>query len=433
MLKHIMCKSVLVGVGLFSLITFGHAYGTTYYTAVTGSDSNSCSSATSQSTPKRTVTAGLACLSAGDTLYIRGGTYTEKFHTFLGTVWPTGTSWTTPVTIASYPGETATLRSSANDSIDIGDANYPSESFRQYIIFDRLIFDGSVMTDGTHRDTIKLDAGSRFIRIQNSKIVGNLNAIQVGVQYGADPAYPASQSTNNEFINNEIYNHSIYGIYMGGVNNLVDGNYIHDNGGYGIHLYSSGRRDQNDNIIRNNFVQNNGGLAVSTTPTCGIILASGVNNQAYNNVVVNHQAGHPGGGCGIQVYGSATDAKVYNNTLVGNAATCIDNNSGSSGAIIRNNICYNNGSDIVNNGSGATIDHNTTNAINPQFVNATSADFHLQSTSPAIDTGLIISIITMDIAKVSRPQGKDYDIGAYEYIGNQFPTPSNLRVMSTQQ
>src|SRR5215831_13853034 len=53
------------------------AHGATYYVATTGSDSNSCRSAQSQSAPKLTINAGIGCLSAGDTLIVKQGIYNE--------------------------------------------------------------------------------------------------------------------------------------------------------------------------------------------------------------------------------------------------------------------------------------------------------------------------------------------------------------------
>ena len=64
------------------------AQGATYYVATTGSDSNSCNSAQSQSTPKLTINAGAGCLAAGDTLIVKAGTYDEV----LPNVFPAGTA-----------------------------------------------------------------------------------------------------------------------------------------------------------------------------------------------------------------------------------------------------------------------------------------------------------------------------------------------------
>jgi len=53
---------------------------------------------------------------------------------------------------------------------------------------------------------------------------------------------------------------------------------------------------------------------------------------------------------------------------------------------------------------------------NPQFVNPSGADFHLQSTSPAIDRGYAAGApFNTDFDDNARPQGAGYDIGAYEY------------------
>ena len=49
----------------------------------------------------------------------------------------------------------------------------------------------------------------------------------------------------------------------------------------------------------------------------------------------------------------------------------------------------------------------------PLFVNPVS-DFHLQAGSPCIDQGLSLPQVTHDYDGISRPQGKGYDMGAYE-------------------
>lgn len=65
-----------------------------------------------------------------------------------------------------------------------------------------------------------------------------------------------------------------------------------------------------------------------------------------------------------------------------------------------------------------SCDSHSINA-DPLFVNAGSGDFHLQSGSPAKNTGISIGSVTSDFSGTSRPQGAAYEIGAYEFIESQ--------------
>jgi len=51
----------------------------------------------------------------------------------------------------------------------------------------------------------------------------------------------------------------------------------------------------------------------------------------------------------------------------------------------------------------------------PQFVNPDKGDFRLKAGSPGIDAGVTIPEVKTDMRGVKRPQGKAYDVGAYEY------------------
>ena len=49
------------------------------------------------------------------------------------------------------------------------------------------------------------------------------------------------------------------------------------------------------------------------------------------------------------------------------------------------------------------------------FVDPANDDYHLLSTSPAVNAGTTLADVTDDIEGTSRPQGTYYDCGCYEY------------------
>jgi hypothetical protein len=115
---------------------------------------------------------------------------------------------------------------------------------------------------------------------------------------------------------------------------------------------------------------------------------------------------------------------------------CVDENSyGQSGLSITNNIWYAPSSTNFywwNNAVGNSLA--TWNALtgvgtdinaDPLFLSAT--DFHLQAASPAINSGVNVSLTT-DYAGRTVPSkvGENPDIGAYEYYPSQnFMRPGN--------
>jgi parallel beta-helix repeat protein len=136
-----------------------------------------------------------------------------------------------------------------------------------------------------------------------------------------------------------------------------------------------------------------------------------------NIVIVDHWHG-------ISFYG-AINCKIINNTVLDNDNTpepdpwimINDHKNGtpSSGVIVRNNIA----TDYSLTG-GYTEDHDieiTMNNASTHFVNPSggSGDYHLLSTSPAIDAGSGDNSPSIDKEGVARPQGSNWDLGAYEY------------------
>ncbi|MDD5673576.1 MAG: choice-of-anchor Q domain-containing protein, partial [Chitinivibrionales bacterium] len=84
------------------------------------------------------------------------------------------------------------------------------------------------------------------------------------------------------------------------------------------------------------------------------------------------------------------------------------------GCFIDHNIVFG-ANGMVADTTGCTISNNML-GTDPLFVNSASApfDFHVQASSPAIDAGVTIPGLTNDYDGNPRPQGKGYDIGAYE-------------------
>ena len=79
----------------------GSAHAGTYFVAPGGSGS-----ACTQAEPCAEIATGARKLQAGDTLYLRGGTYAQTLRpTDYGGA--SGTSYSHAITIAGYPGETA--------------------------------------------------------------------------------------------------------------------------------------------------------------------------------------------------------------------------------------------------------------------------------------------------------------------------------------
>jgi hypothetical protein len=114
--------------------------------------------------------------------------------------------------------------------------------------------------------------------------------------------------------------------------------------------------------------------------------------------------------------------KVYNNTIVDIAEQGIHLFRIAAGAEIRNNILYRSGY-VVRNGvqsnnlfyqvPGAPSEHDSLVA-DPQFVDASTRNYQLRASSPAIDQGFDLGR-TNDYLGTAVPVGSRVDIGALEY------------------
>ncbi|MFN0062052.1 MAG: right-handed parallel beta-helix repeat-containing protein [Myxococcaceae bacterium] len=394
-------------------------YAATYYVSQSGNDGNSCESAqsTTPSLQKGTLSAGVACLSAGDTLWIRGGTYTGSLNVIDSQTFrvPSATSWLNPVTIGGFPGDSVTLVPPYNVSGIRLTTGAPS-----YLIIQDLSIDMQNSSAGSDADAVYLHTAhhNRLLRLEVK------NSWNSGIHFGNDTSFNEVLGCrihdNGDAANGPPWGH---GLYITASDNLFENNSVYDNEGYGFHIYNNHgpHLDPSRNVVRNNRVYGNG---VHHSQGFGLVIAWGTENQVYNNLFYGNRAG-------ISVYTDASNSTVYNNTVYGNVSEGIALQYYGSGLTIRNNISYGNGINLVDNGGSETptIDHNVTS--DPNFVNAAAHDFALRAGSSARDTGLAIPTLINDFIYTRRPQGSGYDVGAFEAsVGASAPrAPQRLRIL----
>lgn len=253
------------------------------------------------------------------------------------------------------------------------------------------------------------------------------------------------------FLNNKIHDVAYYGgrhntggdaiatMFHGvsptqAIENLYEGNVIyHNNGGAGTHQTSYGDSGGGmtvgwGDVVRNNIIMDQGGgwcaqithtsnavtFTNNTLLNCdrgGIIIGNpgsyqgGIDDYTTitNNIVVN--SGFNGGSSGIRLYGGSSSCgphNVYaNNLLYGNSPSNYQFDKGCS-----------------NTATGTQTGSNSTTFAG--YTGTISGDYHLKSGSTAIDTGTTACALSNcvprnDVASTSRPQGKAYDISAYEF------------------
>jgi hypothetical protein len=382
--------------------------GTSYYVSTSGSDGADGSFAT----PWRNVFYCSTRTVAGDTCFVRTGTYDMKLsgetggglvlgtgHTAFGTDYGAGA-----ITIKPYNNEVVSFTNTFFGS----DYIMSSSGSNLYWIIDGIIFDGAGQTRTGGSANGLISGGGSYLRIQNC-------IIKNGVSSGLEPI-----GDHWDLLNDEVYNNGTqagavqyHGIYWSGTNLLIDGGSYHDNYGYGVHIFNSGHIDVSTNTVRNARIYNNGIDVINGGG--GMILSCGYLNTGYNNFIYGNTNGPA-----LQIDFQSVGSSAYNNTIYNNTGYAIQvghvAGSGTDNTIIKNNIIYANGSDIYDNGTNTD---NTNNFIgNPSFVSTTT--FILASTSTAIGYGLNISSrgitgLATDFYGNPRPPdgGANWDAGGY--------------------
>jgi hypothetical protein len=270
------------------------------------------------------------------------------------------------------------------------------------------------------------------------------------VKWGAQVVGGASEAdwqNRGDYV--DIVGFDVSGASPNGIENLgsnvrIVGNHVHDvtascdsNGGSGINNANYSAAD--DDIIAN-VVHD-----IRAATTCGAAHGVGIYHSNLRGHVLNNLS-FSNGTVGIQLWHAANAVVVANNTVFANGVNGIVIGAGDApggvtndNTIVVNNISVHN-ADYGIQEFGATGAHNRflnnlvyqnpsgdlallqgtasgTVTADPAFVNYTAmfdGDYHLRTGSAATDAGNSQSAPTTDIDGGPRPQGKGWDIGAYE-------------------
>jgi hypothetical protein len=383
------------------------AHAETYYVATTGSNSNPGTS----SQPWQTVAYAVSKMVAGDTTYVRGGVYKERLIRF----GRSGTS-SAPIRLLNAPGQSPAIQCEDGGPI-ISTGSYPRPTNAYMILLQS-------------QSGINKPIG--WITIEGFEIRNCYNGIKF---------YNAHDLTiRHNWIHHGFPASAILG--AGGTRVLIEGNTINHNayvegtkGGYG--LYANGSKY----VVINNIFFDNSGYAIQL---------NGSSSATYNPakyarpefadsvdwIIANNTFAYQMYKPAIVVWGGRChNTRIENNIFYQNCVKCLTNDaqgihfvsSTSTGLTIRNNLAFASGAGGIRFlGSGANEwvhyvqSGNIVNTDNPRFVNApatlpASPNFALTEKSPAIDKGVPLTETKIAFDGTPRPQGRAYDIGAYEY------------------
>ena len=413
---------ILVLAFLLLIRGVGLAHGGQFYVdSISGSDTNN---GTSESTPWKTLAkVNATTFQAGDTINFKRGS------SWSGTtlvVDSSGTS-TSPVTYQAYgSGNAPTIvapNSPYSHSITVtGSWN---------IIRDFLVRDGN-------ESGIGVNSGADHNTILNNEMT---NAGTGTFVYGQYTLITHNYAHDLKMIVNDSTPSNDYGavcFWLNAGNNEVSYNrgincraasidFGYD-GGF-VEVFNSG----DNTYVHHNYAQGTNGF---------FELGAGNNGSAQNVRVMDNIIYNAPGSPSICLNTGSYNINVTNFTFENNTYVSTIGDSSAyrvfacrtdlSSLIVRNNIFYSN-IQIANNGNFTHVNNlyymvNMVNGSgvgyslstgektgNPLFVNLSTADFHLQSTSPAIDAGTTIGALTTDYDGGIVPIGSAPDMGAFEY------------------
>jgi len=421
----------------------------TYYVSTTGNDNNPGT----LNSPLRTIQKACNIVNPGDTVLVRGGTYSERV-----TLTKSGTSaaW---ITFKNYQGETPVIDGSGItiSGYDSGLFDISSASF--------ITLDGFTVRDSnhcgisvhrSHHVTIKnchtLYTAACGIRSDNkdsyasptpNNIIIDNNWVQYSRQTADQEAISICRTADFQITNNLVDSTNPYiGIDCkeSCYNGIIAYNEVYTKSSGSIYIDAHSTYPCYNIDIFNNYIHGQYGIKVGSEDGRANVYDIGI----YNNIVVTSSYCYKYADVETSPYGQTLDnIRFINNVFITTGGVaCLRLYVVPAGytnyytnMVIRNNIFKGGEAISLNNQptSELTVDHNFfctgtksdvygTNYLtgDPKFVSST--DYHLQSTSPAIGFGINTDYQSIDVDSNPVTKGTTIDIGADEYSSNETVT-----------
>lgn len=408
----------------------GPVWAATWYVSPAGNDSASGGAGS----PWATLQKAAAAARAGDTVLIDDGAYT-------GILSPasSGSAGLPIVFQALHPG---------GPVLDGGTG--PSNRDAVFITYtDWIVIDG-LSINHAYRAGVRVD-NSNHVTIRRCRCL-NSGTWGIFTDYSDDTVLEYNECA---------FSGAEHGIYASnsGDRPIVRYNLIHDNHDSGIQINADPAEQDStlgtrgDGITANAVVEGNVIFGNGTGGGAAINLASVRDSRIVNNLLYNNVGGNVSGwddGDGIE-WGSKNNS-VLNNTVYvqpGTGRWCVSFKNGSTGNTVVNNVLLGGarGGIEIDNDSSVISDYNVLRSaggayaatnedvgtfwnlgqwqsasgndahsitVDPQFVDAASANFHLSAASPCLNAGVARTDVMLDLELRARPVNAKWDMGAFE-------------------
>lgn len=394
--------------GFISIVfVYSTAIAATYYVSPQGNDLINNGTAEH---PFKTIHKALKKIEAGDTVILLSGIYEEELFDII----PSGISESKVTLITAPEEEQVTIRPKSG---------YRVITFRKrkYITVSNLTLDGRYVSN----DVVKMDASS-YITLKNCKI-GNIPGGKGNFVQGI---LINGRSSHCRIIDSEIYNNGTdphdHGIYINGNHNLVEHCEIYGNAGCGVNIYngySNKELDPDYNIITRCYIHDNGKKNLGRG--AGVSLNTGKGNKIISCIITHNVHG-------IYANNNSKNLEIYFNTVYGNYNNGILMGQTVYGAIVQNNILFNNNggkADFMINGAHNLIRSNNSIGKDPLFVDPQNGNFSLKKQSPCRSQGVYVGDISDYYGNKITSQKPD--LGALQYLSSvpQISAPQNVHLV----